>query len=274
VPSVHFGYPVSGVNMTLQTCLDVTMKSVQSLQQLWDFRATLLPTPSFHPSEISALPNGAQRYLTHAIAPGSTLASVVRLRMHGEIRLHGWHPFVAEQVISWNHGMIWQATVRMYGLSISGSDRVLDGQGAMQWKLFGMLPLVHASGLDITRSAAGRMNIESLWLPSVLSRTDVEWTAADRSHLHAHFRANGETAEVDYRVGEGGELQAASMLRWGNPDGGPFRYIPFGGVVEENRTFGGYTIPTRLRVGWYFGTQRFESEGEFFRATIDHAEFR
>jgi hypothetical protein len=35
-----------------------------------------------------------------------------------------------------------------------------------------------------------------------------------------------------------------------------------------------YTIPTRVRVGWYFGTSRFESEGEFFRATIEDAIFR
>jgi hypothetical protein len=29
-----------------------------------------------------------------------------------------------------------------------------------------------------------------------------------------------------------------------------------------------------VRVGWYFGSPRFESEGEFFRATIDEAMFR
>jgi len=37
------------------------------------------------------------------------------------------------------------------------------------------------------------------------------------------------------------------------------------------RSFGGYTLPTRLRAGWHFGTERFESEGEFFRVTIDDA---
>jgi hypothetical protein len=37
--------------------------------------------------------------------------------------------------------------------------------------------------------------------------------------------------------------------------------------VEKSATFGGYTIPVRMRVGWHFGTERFESEGEFFRVT-------
>jgi len=44
--------------------------------------------------------------------------------------------------------------------------------------------------------------------------------------------------------------------------------------VTRERSFGGYTLPTRLRAGWHFGTERFESEGEFFRVTIDDAVFR
>jgi hypothetical protein len=39
-------------------------------------------------------------------------------------------------------------------------------------------------------------------------------------------------------------------------------------------TFARYTIPIRMRVGWYFGTDRFESEGEFFRVTIDDGVYR
>ena len=56
--------------------------------------------------------------------------------------------------------------------------------------------------------------------------------------------------------------------------GGQFRYESFGGVAEQEASFGGYTIPTRLRIGWYFGTNLFETDGEFFRVTIDHAAYR
>ena len=37
---------------------------------------------------------------------------------------------------------------------------------------------------------------------------------------------------------------------------------------------GGITLPSRMRLGWFFGTSRFESEGELFRVTIDDAVFR
>ena len=35
--------------------------------------------------------------------------------------------------------------------------------------------------------------------------------------------------------------------------GGASRYADFGGIAEGKGTFGGYTIPTHLRIGWYFG---------------------
>jgi len=38
--------------------------------------------------------------------------------------------------------------------------------------------------------------------------------------------------------------------------------------------FSGYTIPTRMRVGWHFGTPKFDTEGEFFRVVIDDAIYR
>jgi len=62
--------------------------------------------------------------------------------------------------------------------------------------------------------------------------------------------------------------------RWGNPDGTHYRWIDFGGLAEEEATFGSYTIPTRLRVGWFWGSDRFESEGEFFRVNVDDANYR
>ncbi len=58
--------------------------------------------------------------------------------MHGEIKLRRWLPFTAEQVIHWGRGMTWQAAVRMSSMSIRGFDRLVDGEGAMRWKLLNL----------------------------------------------------------------------------------------------------------------------------------------
>ena len=162
----------------------------------------------------------------------------------------------------------------MFGAPIRGSDRLVDGEGTMRWKLFGVIPVMTASGPDITRSAAGRLAGETVWLPSVLCDDDVSWTAPDSSHLQAQFTAHGDTADLEFIVDESGRLETVNLQRWGNPEGAEFHHVNFGAFSEEEGTFGGYTIPTRLRAGWYFESDRFDSEGEFFRATIDNATYR
>lgn len=248
------------------------MTAGPSLDELWESASPGKQTVKG--SQFADLPDAARRYLAHAIAPDAPLASAVRLRMHGHIKLKRWCPFRAEQVIRWDRGMLWRATVRMYGLPVWGFDRLVDGKGQMQWKLLGLVPLVTAAGPDITRSAAGRVAAESVWLPSVLCRNEVAWTAPDATHAHASFTVLGERAELALTVNGVGRLESLQLQRWGNPEGGEFRPVGFGGCVEEEGTFGGYTIPIRLRVGWHFGTERFESGGEFFRVTIDEARYR
>jgi hypothetical protein len=170
--------------------------------------------------------------------------------------------------------MVWAATARAGGLPISGFDRLTHGQGMMQWKLLGLVSVMSASGPDITRSAAGRMMAEAVWLPSVMCRSGVAWTAPDSLHARARIAVAGETAELTLTVDADGALRQGRLPRWSNPDNTKFRFVDFGALVEAHRTFGGFTIPTRLRAGYYPGTPRFDSEGEFFRATVDDAAYR
>ncbi len=214
-----------------------------------------------------------RRYLMHAIRPGTPFASAARLRMHGEIKLGQWLPFRGEQVIRPDRGFVWNATVPMYGMPIRGFDRLVDGAGAMRWRQRGLIPIMTASGPDITRSAAGRMMAELTWMPSAFL-TDVDWSAADARHVQVRRSVQGEPSALTLTIDDQGRLESIRMERWGNPGGGEFRYADFGGIADQEATFAGYTIPSRLRVGWYFGTERFATEGEFFRVTLDDAAYR
>lgn len=246
-----------------------------SLYELWDAPPDpALPAGVFDQEQLASLPLAAQRYLRHAIAPNTPLASAVRLKMHGTIRLQSWLSFRAEQVIRWHRGFIWRATVFKYGLPIRGMDSLLDSQGAMSWKLLGLVPVMQAAGPDTTRSAIGRAQVESVWLPSTLCLPEVVWSQSDDRHPNARRTLHKETCTLRLALDELGAPQSACLLRWGNPDGMAFPYENFGGLFEQEKSFAGYTLPTQVRVGWHFGTPRFETDGEFFRATIDSAEFR
>jgi len=252
--------------------MDSVVFNHTSIIESWD---QVRPSgPMLDDDRLVGLPPGARRYLQHAIAEGERLATAVRLRMHGHIRLKGWYPFEADEFVDWGRGFVWRATVKIKGVRISGCDSLENGIGATRWKLFGVVPLVMASGSDITRSAAGRVNVESIWLPSVLADRKVSWTENNASSPKATFSAHGERADLAFAIDENGRLLSVNMPRWGNPRNSPFAYYNCGGFVDEEGTFTGYTIPTRMRIGWHFGTPRFEREGEFFRVTIDEAEYR
>ena len=232
------------------------------------------PQGTFDPNRLSDHPAPARRYLTHALRPGTPLAQAVRLSMHGTIKLGAWRSFEAEEVIRWDRGMIWRATVRMMGLPVHGADRLVDGVGTQRWKLLGLIPVMTADGSDIARSTAGRMAAEAVWLPTVLAGDDVAWTAVDAHRVRAAFTVQGEPAELTLTVDDDGQLEAITLPRWGNPGEGPFREEAFGGFAEAEQSVGGVTIPTQLCIGWYPGTDRFHTEGEFFRATVDDVAFR
>jgi hypothetical protein len=150
--------------------------------------------------------------------------------------------------------------------------------------------VVNETGADVTRLAItygrpkvnGRMQIESVCLPTVLSHPDIIWTEIDPTHVKANFTALGEQAELFLTIGRfstgeatpTGGLERMKLRRWGNPEGSDYHYLDFGGVVAAEAKFGDYTIPTRLNIGWFFDSDRFESEGEFFRCTIDRAIYR
>jgi hypothetical protein len=243
-----------------------------SLDTLWN--RALSSGQGFGPGQLDGRPDNVRRYLKHAIAPGTPLASAVRLQMHGEIKLKGWCPFTAEQVICRDGDMMWRATVRMHGMPIYGFDRLVGGIGRMQWKMFGLLPVVSATGADITRSVAGRVCAESVWLPSALCGDNISWSAPDAARAHASRRIADEATNLTVMIDENGRLEQLLVERWGNPEGEAFHYAGFGAFIDDETTFDGYTIPSRLRAGWHPNGKYFDADGEFFRVIVDHAQFR
>ena len=135
--------------------------------------------------------------------------------MHGEIKLKRWLRYSAEQVICRGRGFIWRATVWMGIVPITGSDRLLNGEGAMRWNILGIVPVMAATGVDITRSAAGRTAAELVWLPSALLDEDVSWSATDPTHTRTAIAVEGESVDLNVAIEEGGRLKSLALSRWG-----------------------------------------------------------
>jgi hypothetical protein len=209
----------------------------------------------------------------HAIEPGTPLSASVRLTQTGSIRLgEDWSPFSAEQLLT-TRGLVWKADSRVGPLPITATDYYASEQGRMRVAALGFVPIVNASGPDMTRSTIGRLAIEYMWLPSAwLPQAGTRIDAVDDERFGVAVTVGGETTRLVLRVDPDGRLVENTCLRFGNqtPDG-RYQYIPFGGPLDAEATFGGYTIPTRLRIGWWYGTDRYQEE---FRFQIISAAYR
>ena len=229
-------------------------------------------TESFTPAMVADLPEPARRWLIHAIAEGTPLWPSVVLTMRGEIRLGAWRPFTATQILAPPRGFIWAASARIFGLPVTGFDRYSSGSGQMDWRIGGLVPVMSATGSDVTRSAAGRLAGEMVLAPTTFRAAT--WSpGSDDDRAVVTWRMDEQQESAELHVGPDGRLLGVTMQRWGNPDGAPFGRYPFGVAVESEATFSGVTIASVLRAGWWWGTDR-QPEGEFFRARIAAATFR
>lgn len=254
----------------------IRVKADQEVNQIWH---TLESSPAQHlftEDMVADLPAPVQRYFLHTIKLGTPVASSVSLKMGGSFRMaqdKPWIPMQAQEIISTLKGFVWQAFIGRGLWQFAGADYYVNKSGRMRFFLWGLIPIVNAHNPDTARASIGRFAGELIWLPSaLLPQHGVSWQAIDENTIQASLKIDDEPVTLTLIIDAEGKLLKLSVPRWGeHTEDGSFAYIPFGGAVQEEKTFGGFTIPSQMGVGWWFGTDGYS---EFFCATIDQAEFR
>jgi hypothetical protein len=247
---------------------------MNEIDRIWTALEVMPGDLRFSQNLVDGLPLPAQRYLLYSLAPGALLASSVQLTMRGSIRPGKipWMKFTAHQILTPPLGFVWKVRAQLGPVVITGADLYSQREGRTAMRLLGLIPLINAGGPDVSKSAIGRLAGESVLLPSsLLPQERVRWQAMDDERAIAEVSIDGNPTAITLSVDSEGRLRDVSLKRWGNlTESGQYDYIPFGVRFDEERTFGGFTIPTRLRAGWWFGTDR---HSEFFRAHIEKAAF-
>ncbi len=267
----------TGVIVILLVLLLIRLRYDRLVKEVWRSLKSDRPTDCiFTEDTIANLEEPVRRYFLHAIEPGTPLADRVELTMSGSFRLvpdGEWLPMQATQIISMSPGFVWKAKIGR-GLSrFSGADYYSRDRGQMKFSLWGLIPLVDAHNDNITRSSIGRLIGEyALWLPSaLLPQYGVSWRAISDNIIQASFKMDDELVILTLEIDRDGKLLYLSLPRWGDDtEEGNWDYIPFGGEILAEQTFGGYTVPTKLNAGYWFGTERYWA---FFQPAIEQARF-
>jgi hypothetical protein len=121
-------------------------------------------------------------------------------------------------------------------------------------------------GDDTSRAAAGRAAAESMWVPQTLLPDDgTRWRAESDASIIATVDVPPERADVRFEIDPDSGALRIALMRWGNVGQDHFGYIAFGGTIQAEERFGDLVLPSRVIVGWWFGTPRYEP---FLEATV------
>lgn len=235
----------------------------------------------FDPAMLQGLPEAARRYFLYTIAPGTPLHTVSEIRMRGEIGLGdraapGYQPMRARQILAPPHGFVWRLEAAGSGaMRMSGSDALTGERSWTRFWLLWTLPVVRA-GRDANhlRSSLGRIAAEAVfWAPAaLLPQNGVRWEEGEAPGRARAVLTRGALAQsLDIEVAESGRPLWVMIPRWSNANAqGEWRVQPFGGHLNDFRTFGGFTLPTRVDGGNHFGA---EDYFPFFRARVEDVRF-
>lgn len=236
------------------------------------------PGPGFDPATLDHEPEIARRYFAHAIAPGTPLSTVVELDMRGTFllgdrRSHQTYSMTARQILRPPFEFLWIPRLRSGAITIAGSDALVDGRAWTRFWLAGLVPVAsEGTSSDMVRSAAFRAATEGLWLPaSLLPGNGARWEQTGPDQARVTIASVERAIVLDLTLASDGAVREIVGQRWSNanPDK-QFRLQPFGGTMSGEATFGGFTIPSRLKVGNHFGTDDYLP---FFQAEIVGARY-
>ncbi|HEY2533003.1 MAG TPA: DUF6544 family protein [Xanthobacteraceae bacterium] len=189
--------------------------------------------------------------------------NTVRLSQRGEMRMNPrarWRPFTAEQVISIHKpGFAWLARIEAAPLvSTHILDCYVEGEGLLEARLFGSLPLARAAGAQVTKGELMRYLAELAWAPHAMLRNpQLSWREIDTTtvEVSADSQAGPAPVRLIFENGDITRIEADDRPRVIGRRLVPTRWQ---GRCCDYREMNGCRIPTRAVVSWLLEDGPFE----------------
>ncbi len=195
--------------------------------------------------------------------PGAPYRLLVE--QEGEFRLGAdrkWMPFTAEQWSAVHEvGFCWHARVRMAPLvTVVVEDAFEAGQGRLDAKVWGVLPMAHGRGPSFDRGEAQRYLAELPWNPlAVLRNRELHFGEGEGGSVRVWFQE--PQTYVDLRPDADGDVMSAYTTTREIESG---KTAPWEGFCADYTNFEGIRMPRRAEVSWVLPEGRFT----YYRGTI------
>jgi hypothetical protein len=152
-------------------------------------------------ADLARLPEPVKRWLHYAQVVGTERVFAVRLKQEGEFRLgedRSWMPYTAEQYFTIDPpGFIWSARFDMApGVTIIGRDRYVEGEGDIEMRLLGVIPVADSHGGLLNQGAMLRYLGETVWFPAAALSPYISWDEVDATSARATMSYGGVIASA------------------------------------------------------------------------------
>lgn len=164
--------------------------------------------------------------------------------------------YQARQIVAVGEaGFVWQARRRFGPLSwLLVTDALVAGQGRLEARLFGALPVAKASGVEVTLAEAFRYLAELPWAPdAILGNPEVEWRVIAPDEVEARLNTRVGTARVVFGFDAAGDIvtMQARQRPATDPSGRPVRY-DWRGQFGDYCQVGQRRLPAYGEVGYVY----------------------
>jgi len=203
---------------------------------------------------VADLPEPARRWFVHAIRGGTELSADAELDLSGEIRPEpgsDWYQVRVRHRLAPPLRSLWQGSARRGARWYRVEESFALGAARRRFALLGLIPTVDRSGPDFSRSIQELVALQSVWVPgSLLPQRGVFWREAEGDTARALVPVAGRKIELLFSVESDGRLREVALERWGSPDGGSWRSLPFVLRCRDETPFGGFVVPSVVTGGW------------------------
>lgn len=207
------------------------------------------------------LPPPVKRWVENSGIIDNEKIHTVHLKQRGLMKLQPdqqlWTDAEAEQIFTVDKpGFIWRVRTTMAGVPVIGRDLFSNGQGSMEIRLAGTIPVVKVSNHKrINESTIQRYLGEIVWFPSAAISPYIQWEPVDEHSAKATMSYEGTTGSAVFHFNDQGDLEKFVAPRYKDiNDEVPTDWVA---TVKETQSINGIKIPTRLEAAWLLEKETF-----------------
>jgi deoxyribonuclease V len=239
---------------------------IPALLKLADAVARGHTSPTFQMPERRILPPLLEAYVRRVLPEHIPGPARVLLHQTGEMRLtpaRDWMPFTAEQTIAADKTeFVWHARFKMAPLVTAVVEDAFEGgHGRLDAKIWGVIPVAHARGIDVDRGERQRYLAELPWCPmALLYNEELQFDSVGEREIRVWV--GDPQTYVDLRFDEAGDIVGTYTETRKRDD----ITHPWEGRFSDYRDFAGVRAPARGEVMWHLP----EGEFTYWRGEVTH----